>query len=169
MNGTTTSRHAPFTRTEILHGAFVAWITFLTLLTVALAIATVVSALSASDVPRSLAANAAVLPVALMAGLGIGGPVSGGVTLLMLPVAERLARHLAHTASARIQVSVYALLGATIGLVASGIAFVGFHAPPQAVAGYWWFPASTVVICAAATAHGWWRVLHRRTRRLSGN
>ncbi len=150
-----------FRRSELLHGAWVSWLTFVTLMSVTLVVAAVVSDLVSTIRDGAQPWGVSLLVIALPMALAIGGPVAGLVVLALLPVVAAMARRLARVGSVRVHVAVYASLGAAIGLVACVVWITATGGSWSDLAVFWWGVLTVMAVCAASVAHGWWRAMRR--------
>ncbi|UUT35371.1 hypothetical protein [Microbacterium elymi] len=154
-----------FTRRELWHGAWVAWLAFVTLMLFAVAMATIVGDLIAGPRPGwGTFGQTSLLVIALPVAAAIGGVVAGLAALLLLPVVAVLARRLESIADLRIHAAIYATFGAAIGLAACAVFVVASGASFIDLLGAWWFVGVTMAICAASVVFGWWRAVRRARR-----
>ncbi len=160
MSVRTSERPMAFEAGEALHGAVVAWATFMVLMLGSLAVAAVLS-MATAPAPVS-AAEQLNLPLAMLCVAFIfGGLFSAGVTLVVAPIAAWLSHRLEHVRGLRIHLAVYAGLGAAIGALVSAVVAT---TPGWTTAGMWAIALVTTAICAAATAFGWWCAARRALR-----
>jgi len=160
MSVRTAEKPMAFETGEFVFGAFLAWATFMVLMLGSLAMASVLSvAASPASVNASELLNLvfAVLCVAFF----FGGLFSVGATLVVAPIAAWLSHRLEHVRDLRMHLAVYAGLGAVIGALFSAVLAT---APGWTVAGIWAIALVTTVICATATAFGWWCAARRAWR-----
>lgn len=145
------ARPMAVTRADVVHGGFVSWLAFVTLLELTLAVVTIVAVLTS---PSPTSTDLQFLPFVLLYGAAIGGGVALIVEVVGMPLAWLVARAMAGVRSIRAHLVVYASLGAVVGLVVVAIfAFLSGNAS------VWWSPLPLVAatLCAASVVVGWWR------------
>lgn len=164
MSVRTPERPMAFEAGEALFGAVVAWATFMVLMLGSLTLTTILTPVA----PGAWAATQqpAYLATMLVVAAFIGGAVSALVALVLCAPVAWLARRLAAERRLRVHLVVFSAVGATIGLIASGLLVVTLAWQPQngSVLDWAGLMAVTTVICAASTAFGWWCAARRALR-----
>ncbi|TQJ32138.1 hypothetical protein [Microbacterium sp. SLBN-146] len=147
-----------FTADETWAGGFWSWLTFVGLMLVALLVSLAVP-IATSPTPGALLAESFGWWVLILGfALVLGGGISLIVMFCCLPIVALIARALRRVDRIPVHIAVYALLGASIGVVAvlvatlvrdgTGRAYIVEESP---------VPFLTVVICAVSPVVGWWR------------
>lgn len=153
-----------FTRDELWSGAGWTWVAFTALLLVITGAAMLWSTLAEPATP-GWGPRAGLLLVVQFWVLVIGGSVSFAVIIVALPLAMLVARGMRRIRSVRVHLTVFAALGASVGVLVLGVGASGNVDP----AGFFWNPIllpATLSITTTSVAFGWLRASRQARREL---
>lgn len=157
-----------FSSDETWAGGFWSWMAFVAMMLAAFTVSLVVPMVSSPAAVPPSGADVALILLIVGFALVVGGGVSMVVMLCCLPLVRLIAKALRRVRRVYVHVTVYALLGAAIGVLA--LAMLGLAAdPPVPTSALRESPLQiiTILVCAASPALGWWRASRHARRELA--